>query len=168
GTIKDTPSGRSTDYWKLYGGRSFGRLVTGSSRPKPANEYTILGGSNPRLDAAAKVSGQTTYIHDLELPDMVHGRVLRPANQSAKLLLVDEYMLDDTPGLLKIVRDGSFLGVICEQEHQAVKALEHLEQAAKWEYQVQLPDQDRIYADLLSQPGQSYLVDEGTPVEGSI
>ncbi len=142
--------------------------MTGSSRPKPANEYTILGGSNPRLDAAAKVSGQTTYIHDLELPDMVHGRVLRPANQSAKLLSVDEYMLDDTPGLLKIVRDGSFLGVICEQEHQAVKALEHLEQAAKWEYQVHLPDQDRIYADLLSQPGQSYLVDEGTPVEGSI
>ena len=168
GAILDPASGRSTDYWQLFGGRSFGKQVTGSVQPKLAGKYTVLGGSNHRLDSAEKVSGQTTYVHDLSLPGMVHGRMLRPANQSARLISFDEHVLDDLPGLLKIIRDGSFLGVICEQEHQAVKAIERLEQAAQWENQALLPDQDQIYADLLNQPGQSLLVEEGRPIEVSI
>jgi CO/xanthine dehydrogenase Mo-binding subunit len=168
GTIRDPVSGRSTDYWQLFGGRSFGRQVTGSSYPKLPDQYSIMGGHNPRLDAAAKVCGQTTYVHDLELPDMVHGRVLRPPHPSARLVSFNEHMLDNMPGLLKIVRDGSFLAVICEQEHQAVIAQERLDLAAQWENQGLLPNQDQIYADLISQPSQSYLVKDGTPVEGNI
>lgn len=168
GTIRDPVSGRSTNYWQLFGGRSFGRQVTGSTQPKPAERYTLLGRSNQRLDAAAKVSGRTTYVHDLDLPGMVHGRVLRPPNPNSQLVSVSEQMMDDMPGLLKIVRDGSFLAVICEHEHQAVEALECLRQASQWNDPGQLLDQEKLYEVLLSQPGQSYLVKNGTPVEGDI
>ena len=168
GTIKDPLSGRSTDYWQLFGGRTFGRLVTGASRPKSAEQYTLLGRRNPRLDAAAKVSGQTVFIHDLDLPGMVHARILRPPNQSAKLVSIDKRMVEGMPGTLKVFQDGSFIGVICEQEYQAVLALERLEETAKWENRAQLPGQDQIFDDLLSQPGQSYLVKEGTPVDEKI
>ena len=168
GSIKDPVTGRSTDYWQLFAGRPFGRQVTGAVQPKSAEEYNLLGRSNPRLDAAAKVSGMTTYIHDLDLPGMVHGRVLRSSDQSAVLASFDQTMVESLPGLLKVIHDGSFLGVICEQEYQAVSALEHLEKAASWEYRAQLPDKDQIIADLLNQPSLSYRVIEGTPVEGSI
>ncbi|MGB7094380.1 MAG: molybdopterin cofactor-binding domain-containing protein [Anaerolineales bacterium] len=168
GTIRDPVSGRSTNYWQLFSGRSFERQVTGSTQPKTAELYTLLGRANQRLDAAAKVSGRTTYVHDLDLPGMVHGRVLRPPNPNSQLVSVSEQMMDDMAGLLKIVRDGSFLAVICEHEHQAVEALECLRQASQWNDPGQLPDQEKLYEDLLSQPGQSYLVKDGTPVEGNI
>ncbi|MFL7891481.1 MAG: molybdopterin cofactor-binding domain-containing protein [Anaerolineales bacterium] len=168
GTIRDPVSGRSTTYWQLFGGRSFGREVTGATPPKSAENYTLLGNANQRLDAAAMVSGGTTFIHDLDLPGMVHGRVLRPPNQDSKLVSINEQLINDIPGLLKVVRDGSFLAVICEHEHQAVAALERLEQAVEWDGAVGLPDPELVYEDLLTQPCQSYLVEDGTPVEGNI
>jgi len=168
GKIIDPISGRSTDYWQLYGGKPFGLQVSGSARPKSSGQFNLLGDRNPRLDAVAKVCGQTTYVQDLELPGIVHGRVLRPPDQSAKLVAFEEKAMHGIPGLLKIVHDGDFLGVICEREIQAVEALARLEQAVRWESQSQLPEQDRIYDDLLSQPAQSFLVVDGTPVEGEI
>ena len=168
GIIRDPVSGRSTDYWQLFGGRLFGQQVTGTARPKPANQYAVLGRSNHRIDAVAKVSGQASYVHDLDLPGMVHGRVLRPTNQSAILASFNEHVLDDLPGLIKIVHDGSFLGVICKQDHQADAAAERLQQTARWDSQRLLPDQDQVPVDLRSQVSQSFLVEGGTPVEGSI
>ncbi len=168
GTIRDPVSGRSATYWDLMGGQPFGRKIAGVVRPKSSEEYSLLGKANPRFDLVDKVSGAQTYVHDLDLPSMVHGRVLRPPHYDARLVSIDEHAVSQLPGVLKIVRDGSFLGVICEREEQALEALEALRAAATWAGELDLPSQDSLYEHMLSQNRQSFLVQKGTPIEGAI
>jgi nicotinate dehydrogenase subunit B len=168
GIIRDASSGKSTDYWQLFGGKPFSNQVSGHAKPKPADQYSILGQGNYRLDSTAKVCGTSNFVHDLDLPGMVHGRVLRTTNQSAKLAAFDQQKMQGLPGLLQIVQDGSFIGIICEQEQQAIDALATLEQSVKWQQPDLPPGQDQIYDDLLNQAGRAFLVKQGTPVEDPI
>jgi nicotinate dehydrogenase subunit B len=168
GTITDPASGRSTTYWNLLGGQPFGHQVTGAGRPKSPDQYTLLGKEIQRLDLPDKVSGAHVYIQDLDLPGKVHGRVIRPPHYSAKLVSYNKGAVSQMPGVLKIVQDGDFLGVICEREEQALKALEQVRTSATWEGDLNFPDQDSLYGHLLSQPRQSYLVKDGTAFEDDI
>ena len=49
------------------------------------------------------------------------------------------------PGVIAVVRDGWFLGVIAEREEQAIKAREALIKSAKWKLGPELPDPHNIY-----------------------
>ena len=84
-------------------------------RPKSPESYTLLGQGIKRLDLAEKVSGTFTYLHDLELPGMLHARILRPPHYAARLVSVDLPAAEGMPGVLKVVQDGGFLAVIAEQ-----------------------------------------------------
>ena len=64
----------------------------------------------------------------MRLPGMVHGRVVRPPRYGATLESVDEAAVKAMPGVVAVVRDGSFLGVVAEREEQAIKAREALRQ----------------------------------------
>ncbi len=44
----------------------------------PPAEHKVIGQSLPRVDIPAKVTGAPAYVHDLRLPGMVPGRVVRP------------------------------------------------------------------------------------------
>jgi len=168
GTITDPVSGRSTTYWQLFAGGSFSRQVTGQQRQKSPESYTLLGQGVKRLDLAEKVSGAFTYLHDLDLPGMAHGRVLRPPHYAARLASVDLTAAEGIPGVLKVVRDGGFLAVIAEREEQAIAAIEFLRESASWEGKQDFPPQDSLYDHMLSQPAQSFPVVDGMPVEDSV
>jgi nicotinate dehydrogenase subunit B len=168
GTVSDPATGRSTTYWDLFAGKKFGCQVTGAGRPKGAAMYGVVGQPVPRLELVAKVTGQARFVHDLALPGMVHGRVVRPPNYAARLVAVDEDAVRRLPGVLRVVRDGSFLGVIAEREEQAVAAAEALRAAATWEGEAELPAQAGLLDFLLKQRDQPMLVVGGTPVDGPI
>jgi nicotinate dehydrogenase subunit B len=72
------------------------------------------------------------------------------------------------PGVMRVVRDGSFLGVVAEREEQAIRAMEALQKTAVWEGHKVLLSQDELYDHLMSQPDQAFLIVEGRPVEGPI
>lgn len=116
GTIADPVTGRSVTYWSLFGGKLFGTRVTGSAQPKRPESYATVGRPRQRLDLVGKVTGAPTFVHDLDLPGMVHGRVVRPPNYAARLVSVDVEAIGRLPGALAVVRDGSFLGVVAERE----------------------------------------------------
>jgi nicotinate dehydrogenase subunit B len=168
GVITDPVSGRSVSYWALYGGRRFGGPVTGAIRPKGATAYKVVGHPQPRIDLAAKVLGQGVFVHDMELPGMVHGRIVRPPSYDARLLSVDQAAAEGRPGVLRVVRDGSFLGVIAEREEQAVAAAEALHASANWQNDTDLPPQETLIEHMLGQPQQAYLLVDGTPTPGPI
>jgi len=168
GAITDPATGRSTAYWDLFGGREFGCRVQGIGQPKPAEAYRIVGQSVQRLDLLAKVTGDACFVHDLDLPDMVHGRVVRPPSYGARLVAVEEEAAHRMRGVLRVVRDGSFLAVIAEREEQAVKAMEALRDTATWEDETALPPQETLFDFLLGQPDQPLLVVDGTPVDDPI
>jgi CO/xanthine dehydrogenase Mo-binding subunit len=72
------------------------------------------------------------------------------------------------PGVIRVVRDGSFLAVVAEREEQAVAAMEALRKAATWEDETALPSQEALPDHLLNQPEQAFLVVDGKPVDGPI
>ena len=76
----------------------------------------------------------------MRLPGMVHGRVVRPPRYGSTLESVDEAAVKAMPGVIAVVRDGSFLGVVAEREEQAIKAREALAKSAKWTLGPELPD----------------------------
>jgi nicotinate dehydrogenase subunit B len=168
GTISDPATGRSTTYWDLYGGKKFGGWVGGKARPKQPDSYQIVGRPAERLDLLAKVTGDACFVHDLELPDMVHGRVVRPPSFRARLVSVDKEVVHRLPGVLQVVRDGSFLAVIAEREEQAVRAMEVLQKSTTWETDLDLPTSEALFDHLLSQPDQAFLVVDGKPVDDPI
>jgi len=165
GTITDPATGRSTTYWALFGGQRFGRQVSGTDQPKSPETYQIVGTPAKRLDLPEKVTGQPMYVHDLDLPGMLHARVARPPHYAARLVSADIEAIRRLPGVVEVVRDGSFLAVVAERENQAVNALEALQDSAVWEGQPNFPPASALYDHLLTAPAESFLVVDGTSTE---
>jgi nicotinate dehydrogenase subunit B len=160
GAVTDPVSGRSTTYWRLLGGRRFGIDVTGAVLPRSPGEHAVVGSAATRLDLPAKVSGAPAYVHDMQLPGMVHGRVVRPPQPGAQLKSVETAAVRQLPGVIDVIRDGSFLAVVTEREEQALQAAEQLRAAASWD-EAPLPPLPGAYEALFSQPADSFLVVDG-------
>src|SRR5262249_229276 len=93
-----------------------------------------------------KVTGAHTYVQDLRLPDMVHGRPVRPPAFGATLVAVEESSVKDVPGLIKVVAKGNFVGVVCEREEQAIRAARDLK--VTWRGSQVLPPMSELHAAL--------------------
>ena len=154
------PDGRKLGYGELAAELDLHREVTARAAPKPLGEQKIVGRSVPRRDIPVKVTGGMAYVQDIRLPGMVHGRVVRPPRYGARLDHVDEAAARAISGVVAVVRDGSFLGVVTEREEQAIKARDALIGAAKWSGGSELPDPARLYEQLMALPTQSAVVSE--------
>ena len=149
GTIQGP--GDSVTYWQLAQELNLKRAASAQVKPKPPTEYQWVGKSIARRDIPAKFTGGAAYVQDIRLPNMVHGRVVRPPSPGAQLVGVDEAAVRRLPGVMAIVRDGRYLAVAAEREEQAVKAREALARAAKWEENATLPPSgEALYAHLMA------------------
>ena len=157
------PGGVRTSYWELECNGLFEREATATAAPKPVTQHRTVGRSLARIDLPEKVSGRPRFVHDLVLPQMLHGRVLRPPSPAAVLASLDDAAARRVPGVLFVVRDGSFVGVIAEREYAAVAALEQLGKGAKWAEEASLPDEHELGGWLKSQPVETQLVWERAP-----
>lgn len=140
--VKADPT-RSVAYGELIGDREFHLKVDKSAPLKAPASYTIVGKSVPRVDIPAKVTGEWTYMQDVRVPGMLHGRVVRPPAIGAQLLGVDESSVSGIKGLVKVVRVGNFLAVVATTEWAAIEAAERLK--AGWSPGDGLPDMDTLY-----------------------
>jgi CO/xanthine dehydrogenase Mo-binding subunit len=143
GTIEVPGTDLRTSYWALAGEVSLARDATGDATPKPAATYSVVGRSAARRDLPAKLTG-AAYVHDMVLPGMVHGRVLRPPSYSARLAGFDADAVRGAPGVVAVVVNGSFVGLCAEREEQAVRALEIARRAARWDERASLPEPAEI------------------------
>jgi CO/xanthine dehydrogenase Mo-binding subunit len=97
-----------------------------------------------RLDIPDKVFAHPRFIHDSPLPEMLHGRVLRSELSGAMLVELKEDGARKVAGLVAIVRDGNFAGVVSETEAAAEIALGALRKGATWSSRDTLPDEDGL------------------------
>jgi CO/xanthine dehydrogenase Mo-binding subunit len=111
-------------------------------------KYRVIGQSVQRFDIPAKVTGGAAYVHDMRMPGMVHARVVRPPSYGARLREVKTGDVEKMPGVLKVIRDGSYLAVVAEREYQAVMAMYALERAAAWEESATLPQPNELFTHL--------------------
>ncbi|HEV8643197.1 MAG TPA: molybdopterin cofactor-binding domain-containing protein [Methylomirabilota bacterium] len=133
------PNGATATYWELTTESTFKREATAKAKPKLPSEHKWVGRSVVRRDLAPKCTGGPAYVHDLRLPGMVFARVVRPPSPRAQLVALDEAPVRAMPGVVAIVRDGSFLAVAAEREEQAVKAMQELRKRARWKEAQDLP-----------------------------
>lgn len=125
--------------------------VLASDLPRPS----FIGNGSPdgttRLDLPAKITG-AAFIHDLELPGLSHGRVLRPPHPGVRLEGLDASAIERMPGVVSVIVDGSFIGLVARSEHQADAALKRAARAARWARHAELPALDDECAWMESAP----------------
>jgi nicotinate dehydrogenase subunit B len=161
GTISG-PGNIRTSYWELADDISLDRNATPGAVPKTSSQRNVAGNSVQRVDIPDKVFAHPRFIHDSALPGMLHGRVLRPELSAAKLVALIEDRARAVAGLVAIVRDGSFTGVIGETEESAVTALGALRKGATWSSGETLPDENDLAEWLKAQPAESTVIDRKT------
>ena len=131
-SVVGNPS-RKIAYGDLLGGKRFNVKITASGSgwdmkvaplvpAKDPKDYKIVGKSIPRVDLPEKFTGEFVYSQDVSVPGMLHGRALRPATSLSMPSNVDESSIRNIPGVVKVVREGSFVGVVAETEWAAIQA----------------------------------------------
>jgi len=143
GTVRSRSGGKQVTYGELIGGKNFSLKLDKNAPLKDPATYKIVGQSVPRYDIPPKMTGQFTYIHDFKVPGMLHGCVVRPPAMGASLQSVDENSVRGIPGLVKVVRQGNFLGVVAESEWGAMQAAQKLK--ASWSAWEGLPEQSKLW-----------------------
>ncbi|GAA4358245.1 molybdopterin-dependent oxidoreductase [Variovorax defluvii] len=155
----------------------FGELVSGGrtvlgldadARLKDPKDYRIVGTAVPRVDIPAKLAGERVFVHDMRVPGMLHGRVVRPPYAGADhgdfigntLESVDESSIAHIPGIRAVVVIRDFVGIVAEREEHAEQALRALR--VRWKSWPGLPGLDDLEGALRANPStQRLLVDEG-------
>jgi CO/xanthine dehydrogenase Mo-binding subunit len=158
--IISAANGKQLTYGQIAESGLFNRTATAQMPPKPVSEHRIVGKSVPRLDIPPKITGTAAFVQDMRMPGMVFGRIARPPGPRARLESVDLSTVERMPGVIKVVRDGSFLGVVAGREEQAIEACEALRKSAKWKVAADLPESGKIHAWLMSQPSDDKVVSE--------
>ncbi|HEX5048446.1 MAG TPA: molybdopterin cofactor-binding domain-containing protein [Gammaproteobacteria bacterium] len=158
GTV--TGSGKKVTYWELAHDANLNREATAKAQPKPPAQHTIVGRSIPRRDIPAKMTGGAAFVQDLRLPGMLHGRVVRPPRHGARLESFDESKVKAMPGVVAVVRDGSFLGVVAQREEQAINARLVAVATAQWSGGSELPDPAKVYEQLMSLRSEDRVIAE--------
>src|SRR6202048_2679236 len=161
GTISG-PGNVRTSYWELADEVTLNRSAGTAATPKPSADRALAGSSVQRLDIPDKVFAVPRFIHDFALPGLVHGRVLRPQMVAAKLVRLAEDGARAVAGLLAIVRDGNFAGVVSETEGGAEAALKALRKEAAWSSGETLPDEFALPQWLKAQPSEPTIIDRKT------
>ncbi|HEX4518408.1 MAG TPA: molybdopterin cofactor-binding domain-containing protein, partial [Gaiellaceae bacterium] len=132
--------GKTVTYGALVGGKLLNlsggnaSLAPGVAPAKPMSAYTtVTKDPNPvvRIDIPDKVTGSYTYIQNVRVPGMLHGRMVRPRGQGAYPynsnvpVSVDATSIAHIPGA-KVVQVNNFLGVVAPKEYDAIQAAAQL------------------------------------------
>lgn len=159
---------RSISYGELIADETITLDLADEVPVKTVSAYSVVGKSVPRVDLPAKATGELVYVHDVRVPGMLHGRVVRPPYAGVdagpfvgtSLIAVDEASVRDIPGLVAVVRIGDFVGVVAEREENAIKAAAQLK--LSWKPGPDLTDLSDIEQALRANPSTPrQLIDKG-------
>jgi nicotinate dehydrogenase subunit B len=165
---------RSVSYGELIGDEIIRIELADDVPVKAVDAYTVVGQSVPRIDLPAKATGELVYVHDVRVPGMLHGRVVRPpyagvdagAFVGTSLIAVDGSSVRDIPGLIAVVTIRDFVGIIAEREENAVKAASQLK--VTWKPTPTLPDLGDVETALRANPSTPRSLIEKGDVDAAI
>jgi len=147
-------------YGQLVEGKKFNLALDAKAKRKRPSEWTVLGKPIARPDMPDLVTGKFEFVHNVRLPGMLHGRVVRPPSVGATVGSVDESSVTGMPGIVKVVVKKNFVGVVAEKPWQAMQAAAKLKVA--WNPGPALPDHATFYESLRKQPARdTRMVDSG-------
>jgi len=114
------------------------------------------------------VRGTFQFIQDLDYPDMMHARIIRPPHARAALRGVKiETKKSLKQAGFSIIRDGSFLALAGHKEWPVTKAAAKLSASCDWDLKGGLPETN-VFDTLCAANAQRFLVVNGTPTNVDI
>ncbi len=119
---------------ELVAGQHVELFLSGPVTVKAPADYSVVGTSVPRVDMAAKALGEAVFVHDVRVPQMLHGRVIRPPYAGLDVGAFVGHCLESferdsiahIDGIVEVVRIHDFLGVVAEREEDAQRAVHEL------------------------------------------
>ncbi len=162
------PDGTRLSFGALLRGERLTLALDNTTAVKDPSTYRIVGRSTPRVDLPAKATGALTFVHDMRVPGMLHGRVVRPPYAGhdcgefiGKMLIdVDRSSVEAMPGVRGVVVIGDFVGVVAEREEQAIRAPRALR--VRWRPMPTLPSLDNPAKAISNAPAKRrLLLEEG-------
>jgi nicotinate dehydrogenase subunit B len=162
--------GRSVGYGALAAKLNLHVEAFSKSPLKDPAAYRLMGTPMPRIDIPAKLTGGVAFLQDLRLPGMLHARAIRQPSVGARLLDFDTSPIERMPGVVKVVREGSYLAVVAGKEWQAIKAMRALTTASQWEETATLPDEATVLDTIRALPSReipvlTWKAEAGAPVK---
>jgi nicotinate dehydrogenase subunit B len=148
--------GRSISYGDLLDGDHFERAVNPTARRKQPRDWNVLGKPVLSTDRVALMTGAFEFVHNVHVPDMVHGRVVRPPEIGATVADVDKNSVRHVPGIITVVRRNNFVGVVAEKQWQAAQAAKTLR--VTWMPGPGLPAQQGFYEEMRKQPSRDVML----------
>jgi nicotinate dehydrogenase subunit B len=162
GQVRTADGLTGLSYWTLAQPGMLDRPAGVPVPSRPPGEWSVAGRSAPRLDIPGKVTGHPRFLHDLVLPGMAYGRVVRPPARAAGLAGLADLDLGSEAVL---VRDGSFLGVVAPTDRAALRAAGRVARAARWQTTPSLPDPRDLRGFMLAAPSEPQTVAD-QPLDG--
>ena len=167
GVVRATAdASKQVSYATLLGGRRFDLTLDAAAKRRHPSTWKVLGTPVPRVDLPDLVTGQAEFVHTMQVPGMLHGRVVRPPSVGATLARVNDAAVRAMPGVVKVVTKGNFVGVVAEKAWQAVQAAAKLE--VTWTPGPALAAQRSAYQDIRRQPARDTLLVDSGDVEASL
>ena len=128
---------KKISYGELIGGKKFNTKITATGtgwdmkvapevKAKDPKNYKIVGQPVKRFEIPSKVTGEHDYIHNVRIPGMLHGRVVRPPVINTEPVSIDQDSIKSIPGVVMVAREGKFVGVVAKTEWAAIKAAQAL------------------------------------------
>jgi CO/xanthine dehydrogenase Mo-binding subunit len=154
--VVSAKSGRHVSYGELIGGKHFDLAVSPIAKRRSPSDWKVLGKSVPSMDRVALITGTFEFVHNVHVPGMVHGRVVRPPETGATVANVDEKSVQHVLGLIKVVVRSNFVGVVAEKQWQAAQGAKDLK--VTWKPGPGLPTQKGFYDYMRKQPSREVML----------
>ncbi len=165
--LAKSDASKKVTYGELLAGKKFNLKLDPAAKRKSPEEWTVLGKPVPRLDMPHMVAGLYEYVHNVRVPGMLHGMVVRPPAVGATVVNVDHGSVAAMPGLVKVVVKNNFVGVVAEKPWQAVQIARKLN--VTWTPGAGLPSQATFYEHMRNQkPTRDTLVVNSLDVEQNL
>jgi CO/xanthine dehydrogenase Mo-binding subunit len=169
-TVKDgvvsATGGHRVNYGDLIGGKHFDIEVSATAKRRSPSEWKVLGKPVASLDRVALMTGTFEFVHNVHVPGMVHGRVVRPPEIGATVAKVDEMSVQHIPGIIKVVVRNNFVGVVAEKQWQAAQAAKDLKVA--WKPGDGLPAQKDFYDYIRKQASRDVMLVNSKDVDDKL
>ncbi len=149
-------------YAQLTAGKIIERHLEQKPSPKKPAEFNIMGKPVLRRDALEKVTGKAKFAGDIDFPDMLYAKILRPSAHGATLKSVDTSEAEKIAEV-QIIQDGDLIAVLHKYPDEAEKALNQIK--AQFDVPEATVDDKTIFDHLLKVASGGEVVDQGGSIE---
>lgn len=139
GRVTNPKNRQSLSYGEITRGEKLTQAVSGDPPLTPAIDWKIAGKPHLKVDGRDFVTGKHQYPSDIIRPEMMFGKVLRPAGFNATLASLDTSAAEKMPGV-QVVHDGDFVGVAADDAFLAEQSLAAIQ--AKWNVPPQISNKE--------------------------